>query len=94
MKKIFLLLALAFCVNVAFASNGEPVKESDEKNPSRFSLSTPQKGQMEGDAQCVLCGICNNLQVCVYCRCGPECNVAGQHLLEFLCDLGCCPMPE
>ena len=94
MKKIFLLLAFAFCVNVAFASNGEPVKESDEKNSSRFSLSTPQKGQMEGDAQCVYCGKCHLTIVCVYCRCGPDCDASRQALSEILCALGCCAEGE
>lgn len=88
MKKIFLLLAFAFCATVAFASNGEPVKDTDVKSLIQYSTTVPQEGQSHEDSQCVYCSKCITV-VCVTCNCG-DCTEAWNLLWTLMCLQGCC----
>ena len=93
MKKIFLLLAFAFCATVAFASNGEPVKDTEDKFKLEFKNLAPTESQTEKKGPCILCASCNGTMVCVFCTCG-DCSAAFEFLEARLCALGCCSWDE
>jgi len=88
MKKIFLLLALAFTTNLAFANNGEPVKDTEDKSATQLKTIVLQAGQSDEAALCTYCAKCVTT-VCIFCTCG-NCEAQWAFLWEAMCNQGCC----
>ncbi|MBN8677395.1 MAG: hypothetical protein J0M29_04175 [Chitinophagales bacterium] len=92
MKKLFLLLALALMTNLAFASNGKPVKETEDKSTPQPKTIVLPAGQLVEDAVCTYCAKCVTT-ICVFCTCG-NCDSQLNLLWALLCEQGCCGSVE
>ncbi len=85
MKKVFLLLAFAFCATSAFASTIDPPESEIAKlllkNSESTQIFSPQ-------ANCILCSACyteNN----VICASGRDCETAAANLAFAFEALNC-----